>query len=95
MAKHNANKRAKGNKPVVSTVESGAQNSDPKGQDKTGTQKKKKEKKNKTVNFLQMADAETTITSRFGGQQIGAENLEASLTLVENPKASKKKKKTL
>jgi len=42
-----------------------------------------------------MADAETTITSRFGGQQSGAENLEASLTLVENPKASKKKKKTL
>ena len=90
-----ANKKAKGNKPVVSTVESGAQNSDPKGQDKTGKQKKKKEKKNKTVNFLQMADAETTITSRFGGQQSGAENLEASLTLVENPKASKKKKKTL
>ena len=97
MAKHNANKRAKGNKPVVSTVESGAQNSVPKGQDKTGTQKKKKKKKNKTVNFLQMADAETTITSRFGGQQNGAENLEASLTLVEDTKdtKNKKKKKTL
>ena len=96
LAQHKANKKAKRNSAVVSTVESGAQNSAPKGQDKTAT-KKNKNKKNKktTVNFLQMADAETTITSRFGGQQIGAENLEASLTLVDDTKATKKKKKIL
>ena len=43
----------------------------------------------------QMADAATTITSRFGGQQIGAGNLEASLTLVDDTKATNKKKKIL
>ena len=75
---------------VVSAIDSGAQNSDPKRQDKTATKKKKKQIKKTTVNFLQMADAETTITSRFGGQQIDAENLEASLTLVDDTKKKKK-----
>ena len=75
---------------VVSAIDSGAQNSDPKRQDKTATKKKKKQIKKTTVNFLQMADAETTITSRFGGQQIDAKNLEASLTLVDDTKKKKK-----
>ena len=96
LAQNKANKKAKRNSAVVSTVESGAQNSAPKGQDKTATKKNKNKKNRKTtVNFLQMADADTTITSRFGGQQIGAGNLEASLALVDDTKATKKKKKTL
>ena len=79
---------------VVNTINDDAKNSAPKGQNKTATKKKRnKTNKTKTVNFLQMADAETTITSRFGGQQIGAEPLEASLTLVDETETTKKKKK--